>query len=326
MRKVYWILLALVGFVSCKKESDKTPYSYDLHLPKGFPKPSIPSDNYPTDDRVEFGRRLFLDPILSRDSTIACVSCHKLNLSFTDGLQVSKGIEGRSGIRNAPTLLNVAYLPKTLWDGGVPNLEQQILAPIENPVEMDFNLPDIVTRLNQIEEYKQLSLKAYGQLPSIYSVTRAIACFERTLYTGVSKYDRYVYYDETNALNESEKRGMEIFNNEKGECFHCHGGYNFTDHSFQNNGLYEHYEDSGRARITLKDSDVGLFKVPSLRNVGKTAPYMHDGSLATLEDVIEHYNSGGKYHRNKSSILYQMHLTAQEKADLVAFLKALSDE
>lgn len=325
MKKLFGFVLLVLLIVSCKKEDTNTT-TYPLAIPKGFPKPVIPPDNYPSEDRVEFGRRLFMDPVLSKDSSIACVSCHKLDMKFTDGLPVSIGIEGRHGIRNAPTILNSAYLNTTLWDGGVPNLEQQVLAPIENPNEMDFNLPDIVARLNQIASYKELSMKAYGQLPSIYSITRAIACFERTLYTGISKYDRYTYYNEPNALNASEKRGMTLFFNERGDCFHCHGGYNFTDHSFQNNGLYEYYADSGRARITLNDDDVGLFKVPSLRNVANTAPYMHDGSLATLEDVIEHYNSGGKYHRNKSSILYQMHLTVQEKADLVAFLKALSDE
>ena len=325
MKKLFGFVLLVLLIVSCKKEDTNTT-TYPLAIPKGFPKPVIPSDNYPTEDRVEFGRRLFMDPVLSKDSSIACVSCHKLDMKFTDGLPVSIGIEGRNGIRNAPTILNSAYLNTTLWDGGVPNLEQQVLAPIENPNEMDFNLPEIVVRLNQIASYRELSMKAYGQLPSIYSITRAIACFERTLYTGISKYDRYTYYNDPNALNDTEKRGMTLFFNERGDCFHCHGGYNFTDHSFQNNGLYEYYADSGRARITLNDDDVGLFKVPSLRNVANTAPYMHDGSLATLEAVIEHYNSGGKYHRNKSSILYQMHLTVQEKADLVAFLKALSDE
>jgi cytochrome c peroxidase len=212
------------------------------------------------------------------------------------------------------------------WDGGVPNLEQQVLAPIESHFEMDFNLPDVVTRLNNIDDYKTLSMKAYNQMPSIFSVTRAIACFERTLFTGKSKYDDYTYYNNKNALSASEKRGMDLFFGEKGDCFHCHGTFLFTDNSFQNNGIYEYYADSGRARITLNQDDVGLFKVPSLRNCEKTAPYMHDGSFSTLEEVVEHYNSGGKSHRNKSSILRQLNLSAQDKQDLVAFLKALTDE
>lgn len=326
MKKLFLITLVFLSIMSCKKETQQIDSGYPLAIPKGFPKPAIPENNQPTADRIELGRRLFFDPILSRDSTISCSSCHFTDKKFTDGLAISIGIENRIGIRNAPSLLNVAYLPTMFWDGGVPNLEQQVLAPIESHFEMDFNLPDVVTRLNNIEEYKTLSLKAYDQLPSIFSVTRAIACFERTLYTGISKYDEYTYYNDKNALSAAEIRGMELFFGEKGDCFHCHGTFLFTDNSFQNNGIYDYYADSGRARITLNQDDVGLFKVPTLRNVEKTAPYMHDGSIATLEEVVEHYNSGGKSHPNKSSILRQLHLSTQEKQDLVAFLKALTDE
>lgn len=326
MKNVYYLsIILLLIIVSCKKENVSVD-GYTLNIPKGFPQPSIPENNLPTTDRVELGRRLFFDPILSRDSTISCASCHHVDKKFTDGLPISRGIENRLGIRNAPSLLNVAYQPIMFWDGGVPNLEQQILAPIESHFEMDFNLPDVVTRLNNIEAYKSLSLKAYNQLPSIFSVTRAIACFERTLYSGTSKYDDYVYNNNKNALTASEINGMNIFLGEDGECFHCHGTYLFTDNSFKNNGIYLNYEDSGRARITQLTSDVGKFKVPSLRNVAKTAPYMHDGSFATLEEVVEHYNSGGKAHPNKSGLLLPLNLTTQEKTDLVNFLKALTDE
>lgn len=326
MKKLTLVIFIFLSLSSCKKEEQKVDNEFPLGIPKGFPKPAIPENNQPTADRIELGRRLFFDPILSRDSTISCASCHFTDKKFTDGLKISIGIVNRIGIRNAPSLLNAAYLTTMFWDGGVPNLEQQVLAPIESHFEMDFNLPDVVTRLNNIEEYKTLSMKAYNQMPSIFSVTRAIACFERTLFTGKSKYDEYTYYNNQNALLASEKKGMDLFFGEKGDCFHCHGTFLFTDNSFQNNGIYEYYADSGRARITLNQDDVGLFKVPSLRNCEKTAPYMHDGSFATLEEVVEHYNSGGKSHRNKSSILRQLNLSAQEKQDLVAFLKALTDE
>lgn len=326
MKKLSLVIFVLLSFASCKKDAITTDNGYPLAIPKGFPRPTIPENNQPTADRIELGRRLFFDPILSRDSTISCASCHLTDKKFTDGLPISIGIENRIGIRNAPSLLNAAYLPTMFWDGGVPNLEQQVLAPIESHFEMDFNLPDVVTRLNNIEAYKSLSMKAYDQLPSIFSVTRAIACFERTLFTGKSKYDDYAYYDNKNALSAAEIRGMELFFGEEGDCFHCHGTFLFTDNSFQNNGIYEYYADSGRARITLNQDDVGLFKVPSLRNCEKTAPYMHDGSFSTLEEVVEHYNSGGKSHRNKSSILRQLNLSTQDKQDLVAFLKALTDE
>jgi len=310
---------------ACKKENLPVD-EYTLEIPKGFPKPTIPENNLPNADRVELGRRLFFDPILSRDSSISCASCHHTDKKFTDGLAKSIGIENRIGIRNAPSLLNVAYQPTMFWDGGVPNLEQQILAPIESHFEMDFNIIDVVARLNNSESYKALSLKAYDQLPSIFSVTRAIACFERTLYSGTSKYDDYVYNKNLNALSASEINGMNIFFGEEGECFHCHGTYLFTDNSFKNNGIYLQYQDSGRAHITQFPSDVGKFKVPSLRNVAMTAPYMHDGSFASLEDVVEHYNSGGKAHPNKSGLLLPLNLTTQEKIDLVNFLKALTDE
>ena len=280
----------------------------------------------PNADRIELGRRLFFDPVLSRDSTISCASCHHIDKKFTDGLPISIGIENRIGIRNAPSLLNVAYQPSMFWDGGVPNLEQQILAPIESHFEMDFNLIEVVKRLNYNEDYKALSLKAYNQLPSIFSVTRAIACFERTLFTGTSKYDDYVYNNNKNALSASEINGMNIFLDEDGECFHCHGTFLFTDNTFKNNGVFLNYEDSGRARITGLSTDVGKFKVPSLRNVTATAPYMHNGSFATLEEVVEHYNNGGKPHPNKSGLIQPLNLTTQEKIDLVNFLKALTDE
>jgi cytochrome c peroxidase len=296
-----------------------------LKTPHGFPYPPIPADNQPTTNRIALGKRLFFDPILSRDSTISCATCHIESKAFTDGLPKSKGVEGRTALRNAPTLINCAYLPNTMWDGGVPTLEQQILAPVSNPLEMDFDINKAVARLSAHPRYPSLFRKAYGQLPSVYALTRAIACYERTLLGGNCRYDRYLYDHDSSALSISEKRGMGLFFGERGECFHCHGEYNFTDNSFKNNGLYVNYPDSGRARITLKQSDVGMFRVPSLRNVEKTAPYMHDGSLPTLEAVIDHYNIGGEAHPNKSGLLKPMHLTSGEKKDLVAFLKSLTD-
>jgi cytochrome c peroxidase len=314
-------------FSSCRKDPpiDTGNEVLTLNVPVGFPYPEIPSDNQPTRNRIELGEKLFFDPILSRDSTISCGSCHLPSMKFTDGLTVSQGIEGRHVIRNAMTILNTAYQPNMFWDGGNPTLEQQVLAPIENPNEMDFDANRVVERLKKHPEYPLLFQNAYGGEPSVYSFTRAIACYERSLFTGKSRYDEYLYENKTTALSESETRGMNIFFGERGECFHCHGGYNFTDYSFKNNGLYLSYADSGRARITLNPADAGKFKVPSLRNVELTAPYMHDGSLATLEEVIEHYNSGGKPHPNKSGLIQPLHLSQQEKHDMINFLKALTD-
>jgi cytochrome c peroxidase len=201
-----------------------------------------------------------------------------------------------------------------------------VSAPIEAHEEMDFNVMKVVERLNSHPVYPALFKKAYNSGPSAFTLTRAIANFERTLFTGKTKYDEFQYEKKSDALSVSEKRGMDLFFGERAECFHCHGGFNFTDFSFKNNGLYEVYADSGRARITTLHDDVGKFKVPSLRNVALTAPYMHDGSVATLEEVVEHYNSGGKPNFNKSFLIRPLNLTAQEKEDLVNFMKALTDQ
>lgn len=330
IKLIAFVLLTLIVF-SCKKESsdiinDPDAAVLTLNVPKGFPYPNIPSDNLPTNYRIRLGKELFNDPILSGDSSISCATCHKENLAFTDGLPKSQGIYGRQAYRNAPSIQNAAYQPYLFWDGGNPTLEQQVLGPINNPNEMDCDANLIVERLNRIPDYVMKFKLAYGQGPSVYTLTRAIANYERTVFTGKSKYDRYLYDGDSTALDSSEKHGMELFFNEEGDCFHCHVDYNFTDYSFQNNGLYLVYPDSGRARITLRQSDVGKFKVPSLRNVELTAPYMHDGSIATLEEVVDHYNSGGQAHPNKANVIRPRNLTAQDKADLVNFLKALTGQ
>ena len=322
-------ILFFVFISGCKKDPPVEETGNEiltLQVPKGFPYPNIPSDNQPTQNRIDLGKKIFFDPILSRDTSISCSSCHHTDKKFTDGLQFSVGIDGNHTTRNAMTILNTAYQLSMFWDGGVPTLEQQVLAPISNPLEMDFDINMVVARLNNHPDYPTLFQKAYNQPPSVYTLTRAIACYERTLFTGKSRYDDFLYDNNTQALNASETNGKNIFFAEKGECFHCHGEYNFTDYSFKNNGLYLFYPDSGRAHITLLQSDVGKFKVPSLRNVELTAPYMHDGSKATLEDVVEHYNSGGQPHPNKSGLIQPLNLTAQEKQDLVNFLKALTDK
>lgn len=321
-------ILFLLSVLGCKKEEvleTNEDSSYILDIPAGFISPIIPTDNQPTKFRVELGKMLFSDPILSRDSSVSCASCH-FGSTMADTTQFSKGIEGRVGERNTPSIINVAYQNTFLWDGGVPTLEQQVLAPIDNHKEFDFDANEIVKRLQKHPIYRDLTIKAYKQEPSVFTLTRAIANFERTLIKANSKYDQYLYGNNVNALNDAEIRGMNIFFGENGECFHCHGGFNFTDNSFRNNGLYEIYPDSGRARITQNPADAGKFKVPSLRNVDLTAPYMHDGSIKTLEEVVKHYVSGGKKHRNKSAILVPLKLTEQEQKDLVSFLKTLSNQ
>lgn len=284
-----------------------------------------PEDNRLTEDRWRLGKQLFYDRRLSRDSSLSCASCHRPELAFSDDLSFSPGVEERPGTRNSPTLGNVAYHPYLLREGGVPTLEMQVLVPIHEHNEMDFNIVDLAARLANDTFYRELSKKAYDREFDHFVITRAIACFERTLISGNSHYDQYVYQQREWALNASERRGMELFFSEKANCFACHGGFNFTNYAFANNGLYMVYEDDGLARVTGKEEDKHLFKVPSLRNAELTGPYMHDGSMQTLREVVEHYVSGGTSHPQKSEEIRPLMLSEREKQDLVNFLRSLTD-
>ncbi len=303
------------------------PEEYQLNIPQGFPEPILQEGNPLTVSSVELGKRLFYDTVLSRDSSVSCATCHLPELAFTDGLQKSIGIKNRRVSRNAPSLANVVYQTEgILLDKGVPTLEMQIIVPVQEHSEFDFDLKLITERLKKNTMYVQLAKDAYGQEPNPYVITRAIANFERTLISGNSKYDQFINGDST-ALNHSEQQGMRLFTN-KLNCTACHSGFLFTDFSLKNNGLYENAYplDSGRMRITHVEKDRDLFKVPSLRNVEVTSPYMHDGSIASLEEIIEHYSKGGQVHPNKSQFIKPFEISTSEKQDLIAFLKSLTDE
>lgn len=317
-------LLAFALFFACEKQQTEPPAEPLLAVPEGFPAPVFPEGNELTPERWALGKRLFFDPVLSKDNTVSCASCHLPELGFTDGKAVSEGVEGRLGTRNAPTLGNVAYHPYFTREGGVPTLEMQILVPIQEHAEFDFNILLIAERLNADNSYSQASRAAYGRAPDAFVITRSIACFERTILSGGSRYDQFLN-GKNSALTAAERRGKDLFFSEKLACSQCHGGFNFTNYAFENNGLYEDYPDPGRFRLTGEEADRALFKVPTLRNVDVTAPFMHDGSLPTLEAVVEHYNSGGKNHPHKSGLVKPLGLTAAEKADLLAFLEALTD-
>lgn len=326
----FFMLLTFL-LTACQKESQPPVIpsetdEYVLRVPAGFSIPEIPADNQLTKSRIALGRRLFYDPVLSADSTRSCGSCHAPHLAFSDSTAVSLGIDSRAGTRNSPTLANVAYQKKLLREGGVPTLEMQILVPIQEHNEFDFNLLLVAERLQKMPEYVAMAEKAYGRTPDAFVITRSIAAFERTLLSGDSPYDQYAFQGKFNALSTTEKRGLVLFQGERLNCSKCHGGFLFTNQDFTNNGLYEIYPDSGRIRLTGLDSDRGVFKVPSLRNVDLTAPYMHDGSLSTLEAVIDHYQTGGKQHLNKSLLLKPFNLTTHERADLLAFLHSLTDQ
>ena len=294
-------------------------------VPRGFPQMPVPENNRLTPERVELGKRLFFDPQLSRTGDVSCSSCHKQENAFADPRRFSEGVEGRLGDRNAPPLFNLAWNTSFFWDGGAPTLEHQVIGPIVNPLEMDMRLEQVVTRVATDASYVQQFQAAYGRRPDPEGVTKAIASFMRTMVSGDSRYDRFLRGD-ARALDETEKRGKDLFFSERAECFHCHVGFNFTNNGFHNNGALLDDPDLGREKITERPSDRGKFKVPSLRNVAVTAPYMHDGSLATLEDVVEHYAKGGRGHPNTDPTIHALDLSAQERADLVAFLRALTDE
>ncbi len=316
----------LLIIISCSKDPYLDPWSTQaLQLPQGFPAPVYPLDNYPNALKIELGKKLFFDPILSKNNKVSCASCHMPEKKFTDGLAKSVGINSKSTERNSPSLLNITYSPHLNRDGGVKNLELQVLVPLLAKEEMGSDPNTITEKLNADKTYKKLFLDAFGTDPDMYSVTRSIAAFERTLISGNSPFDAYFYKNQRYVLTEQEKKGMALFFSEKTQCSSCHSGFNFTNYSFENIGLYSEYTDPGRYRITLHLNDVGKFLVPSLRNVEHTAPYMHDGSLQSLEDVITHYARGGKKHSNQSHLIRGFTLTSQEKEELIAFLKSLSD-
>lgn len=295
-----------------------------MAIPEGFPEMPQSADNTFTKARWDLGKKLFFDPILSRDSSISCGTCHKPQLAFSDNTAFSDGVEQRAGTRNSSSLANIGYHPYYLREGGIPTLEMQTLVPIQEHNEFDHDMLKIIEKLSKKTDYGLMATKAYNKPIDAFVITRALGVFQRSLISGNSRYDQFINAD-PGSFTEIEKTGKELFFGAKAQCSQCHGGFNFTDYSFQNNGLYTTYADNGRERLTNNEADRALFKVPSLRNIALTAPYMHDGSLASLKEVIEHYNNGGKPHNNKNSLVTPLHLSNSEQEALVAFLQTLSD-
>lgn len=314
----------LFFFWACGNKVRHTQTPYKLHVPEGFPEMPIPEHNLLTEEKVELGKRLFFDPILSADSTISCASCHLPEAAFADHQPKAVGIHRKTGMRNSPTLFNIGYAPYLFMEGKVPDLETQVIAPVQHDEEMGLNLADLLKRLEKNPYYKNQFQRAFGEKPTPGNFVRALACYERTLISGNSAYDQYIHGDST-ALNEEQKLGITLFFSDRLQCSQCHGGFNFTNYGFENIGLYEKYEDPGLQRATAIPSDEGKFKVPTLRNVAVTYPYMHDGSMKTLIDVIAFYNTGGITHPNKSSFVKPLNLNETEQQALVAFLESLTD-
>lgn len=311
--------------MSCTEDEWLSPEGVGRY-PAGFDPMEIPADNSLTQAKIELGKRLFFDPILSSDSTVSCSSCHLPERAFTDGQKVSIGVDGLLHFRNSPSLVNVGYGDRMFMDGGATNLEIQIIAPIETHFEMASSMEEVIDKLNAHPEYPALFKVVFARDPDPFGLTRAIASFERSILSGNSPFDQYYYQGDSSALNESEKRGMNLFFSDELNCSSCHSGFLFTSLDYVNNGIYADYgQDTGRMRITLLEEDRGKFKVPSLRNIEVTGPYMHDGGFSSLEGIIDHYALGGQGHPNQDPRITGFDITVEEKADLIAFLKSLTD-
>ena len=296
-------------------------------LPLGLKPLPIPADNPITAEKVELGKQLYFDPRLSCDDTTSCASCHDPKKGWSNGDAVATGVRGQKGGRSAPTVINAAYHNLQFWDGRANQLEGQALGPIQNPIEMDHKLEDCVKKLNAIEGYRVQFQKVFGGPVTPENVAKAIAAFERTILSGDAPFDRFKAGDQT-ALSEAAQRGFKVFFN-KAHCSACHTGHNFSDAAFHNIGIGMESEkpDLGRYEISKLEGDKGAFKTPTLREIARTAPYMHDGRFKTLEEVVEYYDKGGHPNPQLDEEMHQLKLSPQDKADLVIFLKeGLSSE
>ena len=287
-----------------------------------YPVLEYPADNPNNAAAASLGERLFFDPILSVDSSISCGSCHKPELGFATNDRVTPGVGGVLGKRNSPSLLNVGFQPYFMREGGVPSLEMQVLVPLGDATEMAHNVVDAVRRLNRNTGYRNEFLTVYGDTASAFLLVRTLANFERTLVDFDAPFDHFIQGDATALSNEAIKGGKLFYG--KAACVQCHSGVLLTDFGFANNGTaIMDSTDYGRELLTNESGDRYVFKVPSLRKVQITAPYMHDGSVSTLADVVEQYNTGGANHSYTDSRIEPLGLSVSEKAQLVAFLEAL---
>lgn len=351
---IFFVLFAIVLIIAAcgpDEETGKLPETpepphaatpYPLQIPPFFPPMDVPSDNPLTYEGIELGRYLFWEKKLSGNNTQSCGSCHLPEHGFSDPAQFSVGETGAIGTRQAMPLVNMGWSTSFFWDGRAVSLEEQIIQPVENPVEMNDSWDNVIQELQNDPLYPPMFQAAYGTTAITRElVTKAIASFLRTMISANSKFDRQRIGQYT--FTQEEERGLILFSTEGGDpevnpifqhgadCFHCHGfgAMQMTDYLFHNNGLDATFMDMGRSLVTLSDLDRGKFKTPTLRNVELTSPYMHDGRFTTLEQVIEHYNGGGTPSETISPFMKfttgGLELSDQSKADLLAFLKCLTD-
>lgn len=358
-------VVSLLGIMASATQLNVVAQTYQWDIPAWVPEPVVPDDNPMTKSKVELGRHLFYDKRLSADQTMSCATCHHQDKAFTDGRKFAKGISGQEAIRNAMSLTNIAYLPVLTWSNPMlTSIEVQALIPLfgEHPVEMGMAGKEalLFERLKTEPVYQRLFRDAFSkearageaQLYSLSTITKALSSFQRSLLSFDSPYDRFRYGGDQAALSPQAKRGEALFFGEKMECYHCHGGLNFTDNikharlpfpelGFHNTGLYNvdgkgayPKGQTGVAEFTGVPSDMGKFRTPTLRNIAKTAPYMHDGSVPDLATVIRaHYSRAGRSggqasgpNPKRSEFLVGFQVSEQEVQDLIAFLHALTDE
>ncbi len=333
------LVLALCAAVAgCKHPISNRPVgnAVQIVVPLGLPQLPLPADNPPTVDTIALGRRLFYDRRVSVDGSMSCASCHDPSDYFTDGKDISRGVRGALGTRNAPTILNAAYLPFQFWDGRAITLEKQAAFPIADPAEMSQAHAADVSKLGDDPAYRALFKKSFGSDDvTIERVEAALASFERTALSGYSAYDRYQYGGDKTALTPAQQRGLQVYMDpNRGNCTACHtiGPHSalFTDGKFHNIGVGVNdsgdFSDTGRFHETKVATDNGSFKTPTLRNIAKTAPYMHDGELKTLSDVVDYYAGGGNSNAYLDPEMKKIHLSGQDRADLVQFLGSLTGD
>jgi cytochrome c peroxidase len=336
----HFVLFAglVVLCVGCRTPANERPIGQvvEIKVPLGLPAVPVPADNPPTLQTIALGRKLFYDPRLSKNNTVSCASCHNPYLGFADGRPIALGFGGALGVRNAPTLLNAAYSPLQFWDGRASSLEAQSAFPLANPLEMDQPHDVSVSKVRKDPEYKAEFSQAFGPGPiTLALIEKSLASFERTLLSGNSAFDQYQYGGNKQALSPAAIRGLAIFRDPKrGNCAVCHTIEDhyalFTNGTFHNIGVGVNaagdLTDLGRFDQTKKEAEKGKFKTPTLRNVALTAPYMHDGSQKTLKDVVDFYAGGGNSNPNLDHDIKPLHLSAQDRADLVTFLESLTGE
>jgi cytochrome c peroxidase len=324
--------LCLIVFAcECRKKEEAPPAAvkpFKITIPLGLNEDLMhPKDNPLTAEKIALGHMLYFDERLSADGTVSCATCHDPAKGWGDGTPVSTGIKGQKGTRNAPTVINSTYMFSQFWDGRAANLEEQAKGPLINPIEMGNPDHDaVVKRVKEIKGYQPLFQQAFGEGPTIDNIAQAIASFERTVLGGNSKFDRFQNGD-ASAFTPEEKLGMDLFFG-KANCTRCHVGATFSDSQFHNLGVAFNTEkpDLGRHDHTKKEEDKGAFKTPTLRDLTRTGPYMHDGSQVTLEEVVEFYDKGGEKNPNLDINMKPLGLTPEEKKALVAFMRALDSE